>query len=186
MYSSSLKTEFAADKKISFDETKQQFIISYNKTYLLQYGFMFLVIGIFFAVTFAPAIQRSFWLGTAFFAVIAFPFIAFGVRFLYLSFQKDFIVIDLIQKNIRISKTLTIPFNSIHQFSLTQVNFYDPEYPSKFLTMRKVSSWQITIEDFKENKIILCKSEKKGQAKKIVEEFSQSMGVKMKEGIEIC
>ena len=173
-------------KKVEFDEAKQQFIIAYNYPYLKKYALIFLIIGIILATICGLLMQDSFLIGVVCLSLLAFPFIAFGGRLLFISFQKQKIIIDLGSKKILFNKNLTIPFHSISQFSLVQERYYDVEYPIQFLKMKKVTSWQITIEDFKGNKVILCKSEKKAQAKKIVEEFSQAMGVKLKEGIEIC
>ena len=184
MFSSSLKTEFAADKIISFDETNQQFIISYNYPYLKKTAFIFLLIGIILATLCGFYMQSSFLMGTVFLSIFAFPFIAFGSRLLYLSFQKQKIIIDLESKKILFNKNLTIPFNSISQFGLVQERYYDVEYPVQFIKMKKVSSWQVTIEDFKENKVVLCKTEKEDVAKKIIDEFSKAMGVNIKKGIE--
>ncbi len=184
MFSSSLKTKFAPDKIISFDETNQHFIISYNYPYLKKTAFIFILIGIILTVPCGFFMQYYFWSSAALLSVTAFPFIALGGRLLFLSFQKQKIIIDLKAKKILFNKNLTIPFNSISQFSLVKERYYDVEYPVQFIKMKKVTSWQVTIEDFKENKVILCKSEKEEQAKNIVEEFSKAMGVKIKKGIE--
>lgn len=187
MYSSSIKSEFAADKEIRFDKASQQFIIAYNYPYLKKYAFIFLLIGIILATLCGFYMQSSFLMGTVCLSFFAFPFIAFGGRLLYVSFQKQKIIIDLESKKISFNKNLIIPFNSISQFSLVKEKYYfDMEYPVLFLKMKRVTSWQITIEDFKENKVVLCKSDNEDQAKKIVEEFSRAMGVKLKEGVEIC
>jgi hypothetical protein len=185
MFSSSLKTEFAADKIISFDETNQQFIISYNYPYLKKTAFIFLLIGIILATLCGFYMQSSFLMGSVFLSIFAFPFIAFGSRLLYLSFQKQKIIIDLESKKILFNKNLTIPFNSISQISLVKERYYfDMDFPILFIKMKKVTSWQVTIEDYKENKVTLCKSEKEEVAKKIMDEFSKAMGVKIKKGIE--
>jgi len=183
MFSSSIKTESAADKEINFDEAKQQFIISYNYPFLKKYAFIFLLIGIILATLSGLYMQSSFLMGTVFLSLFAFPFIAFGSRLVYLSFQKQKIIIDLESKKILFNKNLTIPFNSISQFSLVQERYYDVEYPVQFLKMKKVTSWHITIEDFKENKVVLCKTDKEEQAKRIVEDFSKAMGVNVKNDI---
>lgn len=182
MYSSSIKSEFAADKEIRFDEASQQFIIAYNYPYLKKYALIFLLIGIILATVCGFLMQDSFLIGVVCLSLLAFPFIAFGGRLLFISFQKQKIILDLGSKNILFNKNLTIPFHSISQFSLVQERYYDVEYPIQFLKMKKVTSWQITIEDFNRNKVILCKSDKEEQAKKIIREFSCSMGVKLKEG----
>ena len=183
MFSSSIKIEFAADKIISFDETKQQFIIAYNYPYLKKYALIFLLIGIILSVPSGFYMQSSFLMGAVLLSFTAFPFIAIGSRLFYLSFQKQKIIIDLGGKKILFNKNLTIPFNSISQASLVQERYYDVEYPVQFIKMKKVTSWHITIEDFKENKVILCKSEKQEQAKRIVEDFSKALGVKVKNEI---
>jgi hypothetical protein len=186
MFSSSIKSEFAADKIISFDETNQQFIISYNYPLLKKTAIIFLLIGIILATLCGFYMQSSFLMGAVLLSITAFPFIALGGRLLYLCFQKQKLIIDLESKNILFNKNLTIPFHSISQFSLEQERYYDVEFPVQYIKMKKVTSWQITIEDFKGNKVTLCKSEKEEQAEKIVEVFSKAMGVKMKDEIEIC
>lgn len=183
MHSSSLKSESAADKIISFDEAKQQFIISYNYPYLKKTAFIFLLIGIILTIPYGFFIKNYFLLGAAFLTVTAFPFIAIGSRLFYLSFQKQKIIIDLESKKILFNKNFIIPFNSISHFSLVKERYYDVEYPVQFLKMKKVTSWHITIEDFKENKVVLCKSDNEEQAKKIVDQFSKSMGVNIKNEI---
>lgn len=176
-------SEAAADKKVEFDDAKQQFIISYNYPHLKKYAFIFLLIGITLATLCGFYMKTSFLMGAVLLSITAFPFIAFGGRLFYVSFQKQKIIIDLGSKKILFNEKLTIPFHSISQFSLVKEKYYfDMEYPVRFLKMKKVTSWQITIEDFKENKVILCKSDNEEQAKKIVEAFSKAMGVKLKEG----
>lgn len=183
MLSSSLNTEFAADKIVSFDETKQHFIIAYNYPYLKKTAFIFLLIGIILATLCGFYMQSSFLIGAVLLSITAFPFIAFGGRLLYMSFQKQKIIIDLESKKIIFNKNLTIPFNSISQFSLVKErSYFDMEFPVQFIKMKKITSWEITIEDFNENKVILCKSDNEEQAKKIVEEFSKAMGVKLVKG----
>lgn len=179
MFSSPLKTELAADKIISFDETKKQFIISYNYPYLKKYAFIFLLIGIILATLCGLYMQSSFLMGAVLLSVTGFPFITLGGRLLYMSFQKQKIIIDLESKKILFNKNLTIPFHSISQFSLVKERYYDVEYPVQFLKMKKVTSWLITIEDFKANKVVLCKSDNEEQAIRIVKGFSNAMHVKL-------
>jgi hypothetical protein len=182
---SSLQPQSAADKIISFDEAKRQFIISYNYPYLKKYAFIFLFIGIVLAVPCGFYMQSSFLMGAVLLSMFAFPFIAFGGRLLYVSFQSQKIIIDLESKKILFNKNLTIPFNSISQFSLVKEKYYfDMEFPIHFIKLKKVTSWQITIEDFKENKVALCKSGDEEQAKRIMEEFSKAMGVRLETEIE--
>src|SRR6187549_3846928 len=115
---SSLQPQSAADKLISFDESKQQFIISYNYPYLKKYAFIFLLIGIILAILCGLYMESSFLMGAVLLSIFAFPFIAFGSRLLYVFFQKQKIIIDLESKKILFNEKLTIPFHSILQFSL--------------------------------------------------------------------
>jgi hypothetical protein len=179
MLASNIKTEFAADKIISYDETKQQFLISYNYSFIKKYAIIFLIIGIILATLCGIYMHSSFLMGAVLLSLFAFPFIAFGGRLLYVSFQKQKIIIDLENKKILFNEKLTIPFHSISQFSLVkEKSYFDMEFPVQFIKLKKVTSWLITIEDFKENKVVLCKSDSEEQAKRIVKEFSMAMEVK--------
>lgn len=172
-----IKTEYTAERVIDFDTKKNQFVLTYNLAGLNHYAVFFFIIGLLFSIWILPHIVKNAWLTLIFFSVFSLPFLLFGIRYYFMARSNKIIVIDISRNQIVYSEKLVIPFKSIKQIYLTQINFYDPERFGTFFTMRKIPSWQLTIEDFRGNTIILCKPERKAQAKMLLEEFSKAMDV---------
>ncbi len=184
-FASTIKTEYTSETIVEFNQEKYQFILTGNKGNLSVYAVMFFGIGLVFSAIFLPHIVKNWWITLIAFSIFALPFLLFGFRYFFMSRSNHTIIIDIKKQAIIYSETLKIPFSSIKQIYLTQLNFYDPERYGGFLKMEKIPSWQVTIEDFKGNEIILCKPEHKRQALFILEEFSRAMNVRIKKGIEL-
>lgn len=185
-FTTNIRTVYTAEHIVTFDNRKQQIILSFNSGKLNFSAVSFFIIGAIFSSMLLPHLAKNVWLTLIAFAFFSLPFLLFAFRYFIMSRSKKEIIIDIRKQSILYSSKLQIPFRSIKQIYLTQINYYDPEQAGKyFFTMRKIPSWQLTIDDYSGNSIILCKPENKSTAKQLLEDISKGMNVEIKKGIEI-
>ncbi len=177
----SIKELTLADKMLRWSKDKRQFEITVNKKYMMDWAAaLFLIALLLFLCISLPVFFLNVIVGSIT-LLIPTAFILAGIRFYYLAGNDDRkISIDSTKNVIIYSTKLAIPFSSIKQLSLTEVDIF---LVKNRMRIKKLKGFQIMAEDHKGNKAPLVKSENHDKIQLVLKEFSLLMNVAKKTGI---
>lgn len=173
-----IKELTVSDKKIRYLKEKKQFEITSNRQYYLDWTFMLVFAAVLlFSVISIPLFLWSVVAGSIS-LIIPVLFILSGIRFFYLAKNDERrIIIDAGKKVILYHSSLTIPFQSIKQISVSEADIL---LVKNKIRIKKASGFQVDAEDHKGNKAPLIKSENEEKVKLICKEISLLTGVPQK------
>lgn len=180
-FNPSIKELTLADKIVRWSKEKRQFVISVNKNYFMGWAvaIFFIALLLFLCIS-LPVFFLNVIVGYIT-LVIPVAFILVGIRFYYLAGNDDRkIIIDSQKSVIVYSEKLAIPFRSVKQLSLVEVDIFTVK---NRMRIKKQKGFQIMAEDHKGNKAPLVKSENHDKIQLVLKEFSLLMNVAKKTGV---